>query len=123
MKIKEFIKKYNKTNDYILNLEVSKTNRIKSLCFGYLIALLIVMTPIIISAHFFIYSFYHNLVIAVIALFVLIFICLGEYINHKLLIHFSKKEDIPSLKPIYIVDFTLYLIMCIALYLIILLLF
>ena len=118
----EIFKIYEENNEFIDNLNVSKSERNKSFIYGYLISLIITAAPIIITAHFFIYSFYFKIVLAVLLLFILTFAILGEIISDKLLIHFSKSKELINLKVTYILHGILYFLMILLGYIIIILL-
>ena len=57
MKIKEFFQIYDESNTMLKDLNLKTSEKIKSFIFGYLFALTIVLAPIIILSHMFIYSF------------------------------------------------------------------
>ena len=102
-------------NIYLANLEISKTDRIKAIVFGYFLALMIVFTPILITAHFFIYKFYYELIVVVITLLVWLLFTLGEVFYHKFLVYFNKNEEEKrDLKVTHIMDGLIYLLMCLA---------
>lgn len=122
MNIKNLLIKYEENDKFLNSLEISKKDKIKSLILGYLLSLLIILSPIIITAHFFIYSFYFDLVVLVLALLIVLFLVLGEIFSSKLMLYFSGKEKI-SLKITYLVNGFIYLIMCMISYGIIILLF
>lgn len=122
MKIKELFIKYDDNNNFLNNLEIDKPEKIKAFLFGYLFALLIVLTPVILTAHFFIYSFYFDLVALILTLIIALFLSLGEIFNHKLLLYFSKCGP-TSLKLTHLFDTFMYVVMCLISYVIIILLF
>ena len=119
----EISKKLKENNDFLENLEVSNSERIKSTIFGYLISLIIMGVPLIICSHFFIYSVYFNLVLGLLMFLILIFIILVELLSDQLLIHYSKTEEKKDLKVTYIIHSLLYSGMLLLGYLIILLLY
>ena len=117
------ISKIHKENEeYLETLNVSKTDKVKSYVIGYLISLILVTAPIIICAHFFIYSFYADLTLAVLMIILLIFVLLGEIISDKLLIHFSKTDITKDLRITYLIHFAIYFVMMLLGYIIITLL-
>ena len=122
MKIKELFKKYDENSNLLANLDITKTDKTKSFIFGYLLSLLIVLLPIVITAHFFIYSFYYELVVLIITLIIVGFLTLGEIFHHNLLLYFSGNESV-SLKVTYLLDTIMYLFMCMISYIVIILLF
>lgn len=122
MKIKEFLKHYDEANTALKQLNLKEIDRVKSLIFGYLFALIIVLAPIIILAHMFIYSFYFGYIVFAIGIFCMLFFSLGEILHHKLLIHYSNKDNL-SLKALHIIDSLFYFLMCMLCSLVIVLLF
>ena len=118
----EIIKKYRENSSYLDNLEVGKYDRIKSFIFGYLISLILMCAPIIITSHFFMYSFYFEFVLAILMLLILGFAILGEVLSDKLLLHFANIKEKIDLKSTYIIHTLIYLVMMILGYVIILLL-
>lgn len=92
MAIKDIFHKYDENSKYLSELNISKKNKIKSFIFGYLIALIIMLSPIIFTAHFFIYSFYYKLVLTVIVIEFISILLLGEIFYHRLLMYFSEDE-------------------------------
>lgn len=123
MKIKDILINYDDNNKYLEELNASKENRIKSFIFGYFIALMIVLSPIIICAHFFIYKFYFELIIFIISLLFVTFLTLGEIIHHKFLVYFSNVTEKRSLKLTYIIDTLMYLLICLIFFVVIVILF
>jgi hypothetical protein len=123
MKIKEIIEEYKYQSEYINNLNVTKSENVKALSLGYIIALLIVLAPVIITAHFFIYSFYYNLVLAILLVLATAFLSLGEIFHHKILKQYSKDKRTVSLIIKHIIDTVAYLLMFSCSYLFVLLLF
>lgn len=115
----EIFKVYKENNQYLDSLDVTKKDRRKSFIYGYLISLIITASPIIICAHFFIYSFYFNIVLAMLFLLILTFVILGEILCDKLLLHFSKIDKIKDLKVTYILHAILYFVIIFIGYLII----
>ena len=111
MKIKEIIEELQYQNEYVAGLNVTKNENMKGLILGYLIALLIVLAPVIVTAHFFIYSFYYDLVLALILILGTIFLSLGEIFHHKFLKIYSKDKRNQSLVLKHIVDTFVYLLM------------
>lgn len=110
----KFMKINEENNIYLANLEVDKKDRIKSIVFGYFLALMIVFTPILITAHFFIYNFYYELIVVIITLLLWLLFTLGEVFYHKFLVYFSKNEEKRDLKVTHIMDSLIYLLMCLA---------
>ena len=123
MKIKQLLIEYDDNNKYLADLNLDKFTKIKAWIFGYLLALMIVFSPIIITSHCFIYNFYFELIVLVLALLIVLFLSLGEIFYHKLLIYFSKTELKKSLKITHIFDILMYLLICLICYVVILLLF
>ena len=122
MKIKEFFQLYDEANATLKELNLKTIEKFKSFIFGYLFALILVLAPIIFLSHMFIYSFYFEWIVFGIGLFCILFFSLGEIIHHKLLLHYSGKENL-SLKEIHIVDTLFYFLMCMICCLVIVLLF
>ena len=118
----EIFKKNKENEEFLDNLEVSKSAKTKSFVFGYLISLILVATPLIICAHFFIYSFYTDLILAILMFILLIFVLLGEILSDKILIHFSKTTEKRDLKITYLIHFGIYFVMMFLGYIIITLL-
>ena len=123
MKIKDIIEEYKYQTDYVTNLNVTKNENVKALSLGYIISLLIVLAPVIITAHFFIYSFYYNLVLAILLLIATVFLSLGEVFHHKFLKQYSKDKRNVSLVIKHIIDTVAYLLMFSCSYVLVLLLF
>ena len=119
----EIIKKYQENSSYLDNLEVGKYDRIKSFLFGYLISLILMCAPIVITAHFFMYSFYFEVVLAILMIFILVFAILGEIISDKILLHYANINEKIDLKSTYILHTLLYSLMMVLGYVIIILLF
>ena len=119
LKYMKIFKVYKENNEYLDGLEVTKKDRTKSFIYGYLISLIITASPIIICAHFFIYSFYFSVVLAMLFLLILTFAILGEILSDKFLLHFSKADKIKDLKVTYILHAILYFVMTFIGYLII----
>lgn len=112
MAIKDFFIKYDDNSKYLEQLDISKKNKWLSLILGYGISLILMISPIIFTAHFFIYSFYYNLVVGLIAIEFVVFLLLGEIFNHRLQMYFSSNEK-KKLTVMHIVDGFIYLILCI----------
>ena len=119
---KKFFQKYDESNNLLKTLEVSKLNKIKSFVFGYLFSLIIVLAPIIILAHSFIYSFYLELIVLLLGVMVIIFASLGEIFYHKLLLHYANVEN-KSMKELHILDSILYTLICLICCIVIIILF
>ena len=84
MGISKIVEIYKDNENYLNNLEVSNKDKIKAFIFGYLISLLLVASPIIITAHFFIYSFYFELVVRFkVYLYILYFSCKKKVSKEK----------------------------------------
>ncbi len=122
-KIKNLLKINEEDNLFLANIEISKNDRNKSIVFGYLLSLMIIFSPILITAHFFIYHFYHNLIIIIMSLLIWLFFTLGEIFYHKFLVYYSKNEEKRNLKITHIIDSLVYLVMCLVCSLIIIFLF
>ena len=123
MKIKEIIEEYKYQNDYINSLNVTKNENFKGLFLGYLISLLIVLVPFIITAYFFTFAEYYNLVLAIILVIATIFLSLGEIFHHKLLKDYSKDKRNVTLVLKHIFDTIVYLLMFSISYILVLILF
>lgn len=122
MKFKEFFQRYDEASTALKELDLNKFTKVKAFIFGYLIALIIVLAPIIILGHMYIYSFYFGYIVFIIGLFCVLFFSLGEILHHKLLVHYSGHEKL-SLVPLHIMDTLFYLIICMLCSLVVVLLF
>ena len=119
MKISKIIEIYKENDNYLNSLQLSKIERVKSILFGYLIPLIILLGPAIIVAHFFIYSFYFDLIVAILLFIFLTFISLGEIFTDKFSIYFSKFEGNKNLYITYIIHTIVYFILLVIGYFII----
>lgn len=123
MKINDLMIKYDDNDKYLKELNISKSDKIKSLFFGYLLSLMILFSPIVITSHFFIYKFYFEIIVLVISLLVVLFLLLGEIFHHKFLIYFSKTTEKRNLAINYLINSLMYLLICLICYIVIILLF
>ena len=89
------------------------------LLIDYLFSLMLSLTSHFLIYSPFIYSFYFNIVLAMLFLLILTFVILGEILCDKLLLHFSKIDKIKDLKVTYILHAILYFVITFIGYLII----
>ena len=110
MGIKKIFVKYDENSKYLSELQISKKNKFKAFIYAYLIALVLILSPIIFTAQFMIYSFYTNLVISLIAYEFMTFLILGEIFHHRLLIYFSETAK-KNLTVTHIIDGLIYFVL------------
>ena len=123
MQIKKIYEEYKYQSEYVISLNVTKEENVKALGLGYVFALLIVLIPVIITAQFFTYSEYYNLVLAILLVFATIFLSLGEIIHHKLLKKYSNDKRNTSLILKHVIDTLVYLLMFAFSYIFVILIF
>lgn len=121
MENKTLFEKYELELEALNSLEVSKKDRFKALLFGYLISLIIVFTPVIITCHFLINYYYFDLIFIVVGLLFLLFLIMGEVFNHKLLFSYADKKL--EVKTLHKLDFIIYLVFVVITYFLVILLY
>lgn len=121
MIIKKIFNKYSENYDRIKEIEIEKTDKIKSNLLGYLLSLVIIISPVIITAHFFIYAQYFSLCVFLISMFLATFFMLGELFAYKFLIYFCPNVKEISLKINIFVNSIGYYLLCLIAFVVIML--
>jgi hypothetical protein len=112
MKIGSYLENYEENQSKLKELNISKKFKILSFVLGYGLGLLIVMSPVIIISHLFIFSQYKILWTLLILLFVALFLAISDIFYHKFLGYFCPSVKEISLKINFILNSIIYLIIC-----------
>lgn len=116
MKIKTYINMYDSNLARLKELNISKKDYLKSFFLGYLIALLVVISPFIVVSNLTIYSQYQILILFIISIICCIFLTLGDFIYHYFLGIYCPNVKEISLKINYILNFILYFLICMIMF-------
>ena len=115
MIIKKLYNKYLENYDKIKEMDIDKKITIKSGVLGYLLSLLVVISPIIITCHFFIYEQYDYLCLFILLMLVATLLTLGEVFRMKLLAFYCPNVKEISLKiNLFVNSIGFYLLYLIA---------
>ena len=115
MIIKKLFNKYSENYGKIKEMNISKKIKFKSTVLGYLLSLLVVISPFIITCNFFIYEQYVYLCFFILFMLVATLITLGEIFKIKLIAFYCPNVKEISLKiNLFVNSIGIYLLYLIA---------